>query len=64
MTFMVHPAHGATDVSPSEVATLEKNGWTVSTHEAEMARKGKGPVMTVDGPEPKKRMGRPSKAKE
>ena len=61
MTFMVHPAHGATDVSPSEVATLEKNGWTVSTHEAEMALKGKGPVAE---PVAIKRMGRPPKAKE
>jgi hypothetical protein len=61
MTFMVHPEHGATNVSDAEVPAMEKRGWVVSTHEAEMARMGKGVPPPVE-PEPKKRVGRPPKA--
>jgi hypothetical protein len=61
MTFMVHPEHGAMNVSDAEVPAMEKRGWVVSTHKAEMARKGKGPVS-----EPviaaSRRLGRPPKA--
>ena len=48
MTFMVHPLHGATNISPSEVEAHEKNGWFVSTHEEWMAMNGK--VQKVEEP--------------
>jgi hypothetical protein len=61
MTFMVHPEHGATNVSPAEVEAHEKNGWVVSTHEEWMALKS--PKTPVEQPETPKRIGRPPKAK-
>ena len=39
MVFMVHPLHGANNVAESEVVEQEKNGWTVSTHEAWLGAK-------------------------
>jgi hypothetical protein len=41
MVFMVHPLHGANNVSQSEVVEQEKNGWAVSTHEEWLALKSK-----------------------
>ena len=63
MTFMIHPLHGATNVSPAEVEAHEKNGWIVSTHEHWMFLNGKGPkvVEVVEEPAPVRR-GRPPKA--
>lgn len=59
MTFLVHPEHGATNVSPAEVEEHEKNGWKVSTPEEWMAKKT-APVETVEAPV--RRRGRPAKA--
>ena len=63
MTFMIHPLHGATNVSPAEVESHEKNGWIVSTHEHWMFLNGKGPKVAevVEEPSPVRR-GRPPKA--
>lgn len=61
MTFLVHPEHGATNVSPAEVEAHEKLGWVVSTPEAWMALKS--PAKPVEQAETPKRMGRPPKAK-
>ena len=58
MTFLVHPIHGATNVSPAEVAEHEKHGWSVSTPEEWMAEKSNDDPKT----EPAKRRGRPPKA--
>ena len=41
MTFMVHPEHGANNVSESDVEKESKNGWKVSTHGEWMAMAGK-----------------------
>lgn len=54
MTFLVHKDHGATNVSPAEVAEHEKHGWVVSTFEDWLALKN------PEKQEPKKR-GRPAK---
>ena len=62
MTFMVHPLHGATNVSPAEVEAHEKNGWIVSTHEHWMFLNGKGPKVEEPEEPATVRRGRPPKA--
>jgi hypothetical protein len=53
------------NASESEAATLEKQGWQVSTHAEWMRMNGKGEPLHAepDQPEPAKRRGRPPKAK-
>lgn len=57
MTFMVHPEHGATNVSQAEVQEHEKRGWVVSTPEEWLAKKYK----QEPEDQPAKRRGRPAK---
>ena len=59
MTFLVHKDHGATNVSPAEVAEHEKNGWVVSTPEAWLELKYMPEVQNI--PEAPKKRGRPAK---
>jgi len=60
MTFLVHPEHGVTNVSPAEVEEHEKNGWKVTTPEEWMAQKNAPAEEPAEAPV--KRRGRPAKA--
>lgn len=60
--FMIHPKHGATNVSISEVAVMESHGWKVSTHDEWLRMNGKAPEEQKQEPE-KRKPGRPPKAK-
>jgi len=63
MIFIVHKEHGANNVSESEVETMQKIGWFVSTHAEWMAMNGKGSQVPNDPVEvaPKAKRGRPFK---
>lgn len=63
MTFLVHPEHGATNVSEAEVEQHKKHGWIVSTPEEWLAKKYKKEVDPVEEAQPKRR-GRPARQEE